>query len=346
MTKNLLSIIFLYSAVLSLGACTFSNSQTSHSKIEHSVLVKDITSIQLNSNAMMQHLNQFQRIAQQHGGNRAVGTAGGQASTQYILDHLKKTSFSVQAIPFENRSQLIGENIIVEIEGHNKEQAIIIGAHYDSVKIGPGINDNATGTALLLELADQFAKLKDKPPYTIYLAFWDSEEDGIGGSQAFVKSLSDQQLKNIKAYINVDMVGTKDPNILIADADKSSVDEMERMLQEKGMLTADYQPLLDGLRSLPTHEGDLQLENHLKTFFAAKRVKIKEDVATLTASDTAPFLGKVPVTSIIFFNERMQGNVLEFAPCYHQACDTADLVDPESLTLAGEAIIHLLKNVH
>lgn len=162
---------------------------------------------------------------------------------------------------------MIGENIILEIEGQNKDQAIIIGAHYDSLKMGQGINGNATGTVLLLELADQFAKLNDKPPYTVYLAFWDSEEDGIGGSQAFVKSLSDQQLKNIKAYINVDMIGTKTPNILLADADQSSVDGREKMLEDNGTAAVDDQPMLDSLRSLPTHAGDLALEKLLKTFF-------------------------------------------------------------------------------
>lgn len=216
---------------------------------------------------MMQHLNQFQQIAQQHGGNRAVGKTGGQAGTQYILNRLKKMPFNVQAMPFEKRSQLIGENIILEIEGQNKDQAIIIGAHYDSLKMGQGINGNATGTVLLLELADQFAKLNDKPPYTVYLAFWDSEEDGIGGSQAFVKSLSDQQLKNIKAYINLEMIGTKTPNILLADADQSSVDGREKMLEDNGTAAVDDQPMLDSLRSLPTHAGDLALEKLLKTFF-------------------------------------------------------------------------------
>lgn len=306
---------------------------------------KTLSNLTLNTQTMMNHLNAFQTIAQQNGGHRAVASKGGQASAQYILNQLKKTAFKVQAIPFENRSQLIGQNIILEIEGENKEQAMIFGAHYDSVKMGPGINDNATGTALLLELANQFSKLNGKPPYTVYLAFWDSEEDGIGGSQAFVQSLSDQQLKNIKAYINVDMVGTKAPHILIADADKSSIDEMEKMLIDKGMAAADYPPVLESLRSLPTHEGDLGLETHLKTFFKSQNIKIKEDVSTLTASDTAPFLGKVPVTSIILFNERMQGDVLEFAPCYHQACDTIDWVDPASLELSAQAVVYLLNRI-
>jgi len=74
----------------------------------------------------------------------------------------------------------------------------------------------------------QLSQQKIKPKHSIHLAFWDSEEAGIAGSQAYVKKLTADQLKAIKAYINVDMVGTKDPEILIADGDKSSVDEMEK----------------------------------------------------------------------------------------------------------------------
>jgi aminopeptidase S len=211
--------------------------------------------------------------------------------------------------------------------------------------MGPGINDNASGVALLLELMAQLSQQKIKPKHSIHLAFWDSEEAGIAGSQAYVKKLTADQLKAIKAYINVDMVGTKDPEILIADGDKSSVDEMEKMLKERGMQEQDYKPLLDGLRSIPSHSGDLALENTLKEFFKAKNLKIKEDVATLTASDTAPFLGKVPVTSVILFNEQMKGDELEFAPCYHKACDTIEQVDPKSMQLAGDAVVYLLQSL-
>lgn len=356
MKKTVISMGCILFSSLILSACqttsvnghtpnsqTFSPKSIQNNSNIQNLNAQSLSNLSLNTQTMMGHLSAFQTIAQQNGGNRAVGTKGGQASATYIQSQLKQLGFTAQAIPFENRNKIVGQNIILEISGGNKDKAIIVGAHYDSVKMGPGINDNATGVALLLALAEQISKQKVKFGQTVYLAFWDSEEDGIGGSQAFVKQLSEKQLQGIKAYINVDMVGTKDPNILIADADKSSVDEMEAMLKERGMSEEDYKPLTDGLRTVPSHAGDLALENELKVFFRTKNIKFKEDVSTLTVSDTLPFLGKVPVTSIILFNEQMKGNVLEFAPCYHQACDTVDLVDPQSLALSSEAIVHLLK---
>ncbi|EXB28138.1 M42 glutamyl aminopeptidase family protein [Acinetobacter baumannii 1437282] len=337
--KKILAVCVL-SSMFAISGCQ-KNEQDSKEKIEE---VRQ-SGFKMDAAQMMTHLHVFEQIAKQHGGNRAVGTQGGLASADYILDHAKKAGFTTELQAFENREKTKGQNIIVEIPGESKQDIILLGAHYDSVKMGPGINDNASGVALLLELMAQLSQQKIKPKHSIHLAFWDSEEVGIAGSQAYVKKLSAEQLKAIKAYINVDMVGTKDPEILIADGDKSSVDEMEKMLKERGMQEQDYKPLLDGLRSIPSHSGDLALENTLKEFFKAKNLKIKEDVATLTASDTAPFLGKVPVTSVILFNEQMKGDELEFAPCYHKACDTIEQVDPKSMQLAGDAVVYLLQSL-
>ena len=337
-----LGLTALLVSSLVMSACTHVPTTTSSKNTTTELNVAK--QLHLDPDQMMQHLKNFQKIAELNGGNRAVGTKGGLASAKYILDQAKKEGFNPQILAFENREKTVGQNILVEISGQSNESAILIGAHYDSVKMGPGINDNASGVAVLLELMHQINQSKQIPQYTIVLAFWDSEV-GIAGSQDYVKKLTQQQLDGIKAYINVDMVGTKTPNIMISDGDKSSVDEMEAMLKERGMSESDYKPLTDGLRSLPNHAGDLALEQSLKTFFKNKQLTIKEDISTLTASDTLPFLGKVPVTSIILFNEQLKGDELEFAPCYHKACDTIKQVDPQSLLIASNAIVHLINEI-
>ncbi len=326
------SIIF----VILMGSCT---SQTN----QHSLITTQQIAPQ-NHNPMMNHLYVLQKIAQENAGNRAVGTLGGQATAKYILDEAKKAGLHAQMLPFENGKKQVGQNIIVEIQGQSKDTAVIVGAHYDSVPMGPGINDNGSGVAVLLGLMHTYAKLK--PKHTLYLAFWDSEEEGIGGSSDFVSKLSPSQLQGIQAYVNVDMVGTKNPTIQIADGDQSSIQDMENMLKQRGMAESDYKPLLDSLRNIPLHRGDLALENYLKAFFKARGLEVKEDVSTLTASDTAPFLGKVPVASLILFNEQMKGDELEFAPCYHKACDTIDQVDPKSLQLAYDAVKDLIQHLN
>lgn len=326
----------------SLTACSTTGTSQPTSQITETVTNP---SVLLDSSRMMVHLTAFEKIAQSNGGNRAVGTKGGMASAKYIYDEAKKAGLTVQMLAFENREKVVGQNIFIEIIGQTNESVVMLGAHYDSVKAGPGINDNATGVALLLDLMHQLSTSKTKPKNTIVLAFWDSEETGIAGSQDYVKKLSPEQLKGIKAYINVDMVGTKNPEVMIADASKSSVADMEKMLKKQGMAESEYKPLLDGLRAVPTHEGDLALENTLNQFFKDKKIIVRKDVSTLTASDTAPFLGKVPVASIIMFNEQMNGDELEFAPCYHKKCDTLEQVDPKSLQIAGDAVTYLLNSL-
>ncbi len=193
---------------------------------------------------MMHHLQTFEEIAEQNGGN-----ACSRYSTVDWLPHNiflnkpRKQACTRKCCRFENREKTVGQNIVIEIEGQYKDTAVIVGAHYDSVKMGPGINDNASGVAVLLALLQDYAKQKVKPKHTLYLAFWDSEEVGIAGSQAFVKSLSEKQLQGIQAYINVDMVGTKNPNIMIAEGDHSSIAEMAAQFKANGIAQSDYQPI-------------------------------------------------------------------------------------------------------
>lgn len=339
--KHALVSALILSSSIGLVACqTPQSNVVSPQNASKQVFAKD-----MDTGRMMQHLQALESIAKNNGGNRAVGTAGGQASAKYIVEQLKKSGLTAQVIPFENRSKKVGQNIIVEIKGQSKDSAMILGGHYDSVPAGPGINDNGSGVALLLELADTLAHQKTTPKHTLYMAFWDSEEDGIGGSSHFVKGLTEKQLNGIQAYINLDMVGTKNPTIQIADGDQSSIDDMEKTFKERGMNESDYKPITDALRGVPNHKGDIALENHLRDFFATQKITIKDDSSTLTASDTLPFMGKVPVTSLILFNEQMKGDVLEFAPCYHQSCDTIEQVDPESLKIAYDAVQYVLDEI-
>ena len=331
---------------LSLGVAILLSGCTSFNTEKNITKAQPNPNVVASENSTMHHLQAFEEIAQQNGGNRAVGTAGGLASAQYILDQAKKAGLHAQMLPFENREKTVGQNIVIEIEGQSKDTAVIVGAHYDSVKMGPGINDNASGVAVLLALLQDYAKQNVKPKHTLYLAFWDSEEVGIAGSQAFVKSLSEQQLQGIQAYINVDMVGTKNPNIMIADGDHSSIAEMAAQFKANGLAQSDYQPILDSMSQLPKHPQDAALEQSMRQYFKTKNIQIKDDVTTLTASDTLPFLGKVPVTSLILFNEQMKGDELEFAPCYHKACDTIDGVDVNSLNLALNVLQHLLSDLN
>ncbi|WP_198412038.1 M20/M25/M40 family metallo-hydrolase [Cryobacterium sp. Hz9] len=74
-------------------------------------------------------------------------------------------------------------NIIADTRTGNKDKVIVVGAHLDSVLAGPGINDNGSGTATILETAIQMKKLKIQPRQQVRFAFWGAEELGLLGSE-------------------------------------------------------------------------------------------------------------------------------------------------------------------
>ena len=111
-------------------------------------------------------------------------------------------------------------NVIAELEGENDDNVVMAGAHLDSVGAGPGINDNGSGSAALLELAQQIAKLK--PENTLRLAWWGAEESGLVGSTAYVDDLSAAERDRIALYMNYDMIGSPNYIFMVYDADQSS----------------------------------------------------------------------------------------------------------------------------
>ena len=93
-------------------------------------------------------------------------------------------------------------------------KVVMAGAHLDSVEEGPGINDNASGVAALLETA----RLLDRRP-GLRLGFWAAEELGLYGSRRYVRSLGEAERKAIAAYVNLDMVGSPNPRPVVYDSD-------------------------------------------------------------------------------------------------------------------------------
>jgi Zn-dependent M28 family amino/carboxypeptidase len=100
------------------------------------------------------------------------------------------------------------------------------GGHLDSVPAGPGINDNGSGMAALLEIADALGGRA--PGARVRLAFWGAEELGLIGSRRHVGELEPEEREEIAAYVNLDMVGSPEPaHGVYSDADP----EIERLLR-------------------------------------------------------------------------------------------------------------------
>ena len=97
-------------------------------------------------------------------------------------------------------------NVIAERPGPAARRVAMLGAHLDSVREGPGINDNGSGVAATLALAE---RLRDRRG--LRFGFWGAEELGLYGSRGYVDSLSAAERRRIAGYINLDMVGSPNP---------------------------------------------------------------------------------------------------------------------------------------
>ncbi|KAG8928176.1 Leucyl aminopeptidase yscIV [Tulasnella sp. 418] len=102
----------------------------------------------------------------------------------------------------------------------NQSNVIFIGGHLDSVKAGPGLNDDGSGSITVLELALQLAKYKLNN--AVRFGWWTAEEFGLVGSTHYVNSLSQEEKDKIALYINLDMVASPNPIFGVLDSDNSA----------------------------------------------------------------------------------------------------------------------------
>jgi aminopeptidase S len=99
-------------------------------------------------------------------------------------------------------------NVIGEVGPEGAGRVYMAGAHLDSVDAGPGMNDDGSGVAAVLEVAEQLASRPLAGDAALRVGFWAAEEIGLVGSRRYVDSLSAAERRRIRAYLNLDMVGS------------------------------------------------------------------------------------------------------------------------------------------
>lgn len=155
---------------------------------------------------------------------REAGSRGGLAAGTYLVKHLTAAGLK-PAGDSGSYFQIFGagyRNLLAILPGSDPKLAdeyLVVGAHYDHVgygnranSFGPfgyvhnGADDNASGTAGLLELIEAFASLPERPRRSILFAFWDGEEKGLLGSLHWLAHPT-LPLEKVKFSYNVDMIG-------------------------------------------------------------------------------------------------------------------------------------------
>ncbi|MGW5972471.1 M28 family metallopeptidase [Streptomyces sp. NPDC055186] len=197
-------------------------------------------------------------------------------------------------------------NVIAETKGGKADKVVMFGAHLDSVADGPGINDNGSGSAGILDVALNLAH--EKTGNKVRFAWWSAEEFGLLGSEAYVDSLSAADRAKIKLYLNFDMIASPNYAQFVYDGDDS-----------------------DQVGAGPGPEGSAQLERQITDYLDSRRIPY-EGTDFTGRSDYGPFI-EVGIPSGGTFTGAEGIKTAEQAKayggkagvaydaCYHAACD-------------------------
>jgi len=216
-------------------------------------------------------------------------------------------------------------NVIAESKDGDPNNVVMAGAHLDSVQRGPGINDNGSGSAALLEIAEQMAKVK--PRNMVRFAWWGAEEAGLVGSTAYVNGLSQAEQDKIALYLNFDMVGSPNHVFFIYDGDDS-----------------------DAVGAPAGPGGSAEIEKTFERYFNSVGLPFKGTDFS-GRSDYGPFIAVgIPSGGLFTGAEGIKtadevalwgGTAgIQYDPCYHLACDTYANVNLFALDVNSDAIAY------
>lgn len=165
-----------------------------------------------------------------------------------IREELEKIGVKFSFEPFTAKGrrdgvEMRGWNIIAEIPNPKATKTILLGAHYDKVSVGKGAIDNASGSAVILELLKAF-KANPLQNYSLKVAFWDLEEVGLVGSREYIKARTETELPNI--FINFDVFGYGDTLWLWTQKEgtlfSKAVEETAKSANIKSSIGSQYPP--------------------------------------------------------------------------------------------------------
>lgn len=111
--------------------------------------------------------------------------------------------------------------VIAETKHGDHDNVVMLSAHLDSVEDGPGVNDNASGSGALLQIASELAERGRHLRQAVRFGWWGGEEDGLIGSLYYAENLSQREVDKIDAVLNYDMLASPNYIRMIYDGDGS-----------------------------------------------------------------------------------------------------------------------------
>jgi len=274
---------------------------------------------------LTRHLEALQAAADANGGNRADATGGYEASAAYVEEQLRAAGYEPrrQEFSYGRRNPVDAFNILADT-GSGSGSVLVLGAHLDSVEEGPGLNDNGSGVAAVLEVALRLAAEGAVPRERIRFAFWGGEEDGMHGSEHYVEELPRAEAAAHVAYLNVDVVGSPNAVVFVYDGDGS--DSEEAGPEGSGAVEQVLRDILraEGVEALPFgFIADSDYDAFVQGGIPAGGL-FTGDAGTKSEAEARAFGGQAGV---------------QYDECYHRACDTINNVDMAVLEQMTETLM-------
>ena len=265
---------------------------------------------------------------------------------------------------------VLTQNVIAETKGGDENQVVMLGAHLDSVPEGPGINDNGSGTAGLLEYAVTLANLNAPVKNKVRFAWWAAEEAGLVGSEYYTNDLfaplrnqAEQEilaelglddlsqltpeqldlvdaryyeLNKVKLYLNFDMIGSPNYIFGVMDGDLSDTKD-----SPDNAYTGDFKPPY----------GTSDIESTFNRFFNSKSYSTVPQ-ALSKRSDYAGFADWGVAFGGLFTGaenvksaqevEQFGGEIdVAYDKCYHQACDDLNNISQKALYVNTQSLAYV-----
>ena len=234
---------------------------------------------------------------------------------------------SVALVRVDPPSLITQSNVIAESADGDPDNVVVAGAHLDSVQAGPGINDNGSGASVLLEVAEQMARVR--PRNKVRFIWFAAEETGLVGSTAYVNDLSQSDREKIALYLNFDMVGSPNHVLFIFDGDDSDGVGLGSGPDGSAQIEALFEQFYDE-RGLPHKGTDLDGLSDYRPF-------ILVDIPAGGLFTGAAGI-KTPEEAALWGGTAGQ----QYDPCFHQACDTFDNNNNAALDVNADAAAYAI----
>ncbi len=276
---------------------------------------------------LQNHLNEIVRDRDPY-----LASAGHFYVRQYIHQQLSQFG-SVEIDEFQVRGKT-HENLILNLPplNNNKKRElppILIGAHYDTKPGTPGADDNATGVAVLLELAREFSSQPLK--YPVSLVAFDMEEYGLLGSQHYAEKLKQKQ-QQLRLMISLEMLGYSDstPN------SQNYPPGLKYFYPNQGNFIALIGNLFTVIDMFQMSRNINKIGTNCQWLPVPNRGLIVPDTRR---SDHAPFWDRGYKAIMITDTANMRN------PNYHQKSDTIDTLDLDFFTGVCQGLITSLRSI-